>query len=336
MQLFVKSNLTSHFAYYLRVKAYYAPLFLYTSWRTGGTALAHAIRQVEGTCVFIDPLNDALAKKETMKQANSSSWHSNHPKDYLYFEEYLDLFEGETIPSFPNPDYFKFRNASDEYKLALVRYLEHLVNYASEKNRTAVFKFEQLEGLSETIRKAFPFSSHIGIFRNADDQYLSWLEQSAISSEVFFRSAKLLIKNDEPFFNSKGPKGLESREAIFKIYRSGLDSIRNELDLNLDIMGISKEENLEKIRNNKMISIEHKLLLTCGVRLLNDTTIPNFRLKFERLLNIHFGVMQQRDDLKQKCDDLRQQLDELVNSKTWKLTQPIRSFISFLKSPFRS
>jgi hypothetical protein len=77
-------------------------IFLYSSWRTGGTALAVALRGNENVMLFFDPLNQSLLNFESIENASSITWNSNNPFDFHYFEDYLPLFTDGRLGNFPD------------------------------------------------------------------------------------------------------------------------------------------------------------------------------------------------------------------------------------------
>ena len=149
---------------------YVAPIFLYTSWRTGGTALAAAFKNLDSAMLFYDPLNPILESLDSSQEVNSSSWTSNHPSGFTYFEQYLPLFKNGKITQFPDLTSFTFRNSSKNFQAELVNYIQSLVDLATSDGRVAVFKFEQLEGHVSILRSSFPESLHLGVARNPELQ----------------------------------------------------------------------------------------------------------------------------------------------------------------------
>ena len=176
------------------------PIFLYTSWRTGGTALALALKDNSSNMLFLDPLNIALTSLKSAEESNSDNWDSNHPPGFNYFEEYLPIFDGEKLHEFPDMSEFKFFYSSRNFQVQLVRYIGGLIEYARKSNKTPVFKFEQLEGHVEVLRDNFPRAIHVGLIRDPIDQVSSWYEQLALGNSGFFDSASSLLIGDPDFF----------------------------------------------------------------------------------------------------------------------------------------
>ena len=135
--------------------------------------------------LFYDPLNLRFLDFQSAQDISSESWSSNHPSGFKYFEEYAPLFLEGKLDNFPDLKNYKFRNSSVTFRNDLVRYLSKLLEHADCNNKTAVFKFEQLEGHVEVLRREFPKAIHIALIRDANDQYNSWSEQLALGNSYF-------------------------------------------------------------------------------------------------------------------------------------------------------
>jgi len=297
-----------------------APIFLYTSWRTGGTALAKAFKASENNILFYDPLNQALSDINLAENIYSESWSSNHPNGFRYFEEYLPLFKNGVIPTFPDLSNFKFKNSSPKFKEELFKYISSLVYYAEGKRKTPIFKFEQLEGHVSYLRDKFPSATHIGLVRNPKDQFDSWLEQLALGNESFFSMARAAVEGDSEFFGGSGKLSTISINELFELYYSGLIKLRSDLDATLNLYN---DSNVELLR--VLSSFKSKEIFTTAfeaLKVINQQ--PTFETKFIRMREQAIELIQQRDEL-------IQQRDELINSTIWKLTNPLRFVINFFK-----
>ena len=320
-------------------------IFIYSGWRTGGSALAYAFKQIPAVCVFYDPLNPALKNEETAVSSNSSSWNSNHPENYVYFDSYFDLFKNGEIPGFPNLEKFKFRNLEIGARNEIVEYFEILSNHARTQNKVPVFKMEQMEGLSGLLRKAFPGSFHIGVVRDPESQLLSWYEQLTLGGSGFFDAAKRLIDGDPEFFNTFINSYKPYWRNVFYQYYYGLESIRHELDLIINISESSPSENLNRLETLENGKFYHLDILRQALLNLNQLPKIGVESKFKRAIENQLKIIDQRDELVAQRDELVAQRDELVaqrdelvaqrdsvlNSTTWRSTRPIRMAIQWVR-----
>jgi hypothetical protein len=329
------------------------PIFLYTSWRTGGTALALALKK--DNLLFYDPLNPSLLQFQSAKDISSDSWSSNHPSGFNYFEEYVAPFSDGKLDYFPDLKNYKFRNSSETFQNELVGYLSRLLEHADSNNKTAVFKFEQLEGHVDVLKRKFPQAIHIALIRDLNDQYNSWSEQLALGNSYFFDVALNLIDGDPEFFKEKRRIDKPSHEEIFDIYQTNLLTLRSEFDATLDIYKDSKEKFIDNLPSEYFKKLFKKAFLNLEFLENQPTSIE----KFARMRNRAFELTQQRDELTQQRDELTQQRDELtqqrdeliqqrdeltqqrdeliqqrdalLNSTAWRLTRPLRLFMKLLK-----
>ena len=310
------------------------PIFIYSSWRTGGTAFIASFKRDTKNIVFYDPLNPALRNFELALKSNSDGWNLNHPSDFTYYDEYLPLFSGETSISFPDLAKYKFKNSSSDFRLQLTNYINELMLLAEQQGRTPIFKFEQLEGHVELLRSNFPTAFHLGLARNPEDQLDSWLEQIALGNRGFFDYALNVLISDKDFFDNQcDPYSMELNE-IFDTYYAGLIRLRPDLDAVLDLYENSFDEFLIKLGTNKVVPQFERALN----EFKNIESRPSFEVKFKRMRNNSILITQQRDELTQQRDELTQQRDELTqqrdmisNSRIWRFSKPLRDFVIFLK-----
>ena len=294
-----------------------SPIFLYSSWRTGGSALAASFKANSSNMVFYDPLNVRLQNIESA-QFSSDLWDSNHPRGLRYFEEFFPLFYKGSIKKFPNLSGFKFRNSSVHFRMELVDYIQELIDTADRQGLTAIFKLEQLEGHTELLQNNFPSAFHIGIVRNPKDQLDSWLEQLALGNS-FFDLALSLINRDPEFFKPKFNLLKSNTHEIFEIYYTGLLSLRSNLDINFNIYEDSKENLIDQLpsRIKEIFSKAFRKLEISEQR-------PTIEKKFIRIRNHSIKLTQQ-------YNELTQQYNELKNSTSWRFTLAFRKISSYLK-----
>jgi hypothetical protein len=298
------------------------PIFIHSSTRTRGTLLAHAFENVDNAMVFFDPLSSALQDYESAKYSNSSNWISNHPENYEYFKNYFTIEKDKWYPYIPNPKNFVFRNSSNEYKQELFIYLDSLIHAAFLKDRIPVFKFETLEGHASFLREKFPNSINIGTIRDPEDQYLSWLEQLALGQGGNVEKACQLIEGDPDFFFEGRTIREKTNEYIFETYHNGLLTLRTELDFCIDLTIDSKQQILDKLKHSSMATDKH--LEAFKQALVHISSGVELKTKLRRMINFQITTTRQRDEL-------TRQRDELVNSKSWKITRPLRILSNLIK-----
>jgi hypothetical protein len=290
-----------------------APIFIYSGWRTGGTAFASCLQANTSNILFYNPLSDALENIEHALNSKSNSWHSNHPPGIKYFTEYLPLFSSGKMELYPEPSDFKFRNSSDAYRTQLVKYLRELIDHAKDLDKTPIFKFEQLDGHVNFLRTHFSSALHLGLRRNPKDQFDSWLEQLALGNAWFFENALNLINSDPDFFKKDSSIKISEYDKIFTLYYSGLTSVQLDLDFTLNLYEDNFDEFVDKLEGDDL-----KEIFMLAFRDLKDLeSRPTFEEKFIRM--------------RQRSLNLMKENDEIINSTIWRATRPIRTLIRVLK-----
>jgi hypothetical protein len=290
---------------------YVAPIFLYTSWRTGGTALAAAFKNLDSAMLFYDPLNPILESLDSSQEVNSSSWTSNHPSGFTYFEQYLPLFKNGKIAQFPNLTNFTFRNSSKHFQAELVTYIQSLVDLATSDGRVAVFKFEQLEGHVSILRSSFPESLHLGVARNPELQYESWLEQLALGNSHFFRSAQDLIEGDLEFFKPKFQMESPNPNEIFQTYLDGVKKLRKDLDFTLELEKDSFGELLKFVTNSK----HRDILKSAFSQYEKIESPPSAQFKFVRMQKRSLDLTSERDQVAADRDRIVWERDQISRER---------------------
>jgi hypothetical protein len=289
------------------------PIFIYSSWRTGGTAFVSCLKANTSNILFYDPLNPALANIDRALNSKSDSWPSNHPRNIEYFNEYIPLFSSGKMELYPDQSHFKFRNSSDAYKTQLVEYLHELINYANTLEKTPIFKFSQLEGHVNLLRTHFPAALQLGLIRDSKDQCDSWLEQLALGNSSFFDDALKLINEDPNFFKKNSKVTKLEYDKVFATYYAGLASVQSELDLTLNLYEDKFDDFVEKLEGDDL-----KEIFMLAFRELKDLdSRPTFEDKFNRM--------------RQRSLDLMKEIDEVKNSTIWRATWPVRTLINVLK-----
>ena len=295
-------------------------LFLYSSYRTGGTALISGLNADPTNMIFYDPLNANLSSLKSARDSNSDGWNSNHTAGFNYFENYLPLFEHGTMNLFPDLSEFRFRNSSAEFKGHLIQYLGALIDVSLTQGKLPVFKFEQLKGHVNLLRENFPEALHVGLIRNPNDQFQSWLEQSALGNNFFFDNALSLINQDTDFFKPSPGLSKATPKEVFETFHSRLVTLRSELDFTHNLFEESFGELLGKVTSN---FYKDKFTFLGKVFHTVDEQI-SFEKKFIRMMDNSLNLIKERDGLIKERDGLQ-------NSTIWKFTKPLRGLINFVK-----
>lgn len=224
-----------------------APIFLFSNWRTAGTALAFTFRKHDSFYVFTEPLNPTLRNAGDALAATTTSWKSKHPMGEHYFTEYAPLLSDHNF-KFPDVEKIPYVLEAGDSQEDLMQYLTSLIAYAHSQNKIPVFKLEQAEGSVGWIQANFPDSLSVGVTRKADYQFISWLEQATFGNgSLFFGAAHQIIEKNLEFFESDhieltGQYDIDAYQKIFDIFKRKVDSQHSLfMDFCVDISPESEE-----------------------------------------------------------------------------------------------
>lgn len=224
-----------------------APVFLFSNWRTGGTALAFTFRKHDGFYVFTEPLNPTLRNAADALAATTSSWKSKHPQSEYYFTEYEPILSDDSF-RFPDVENIPYVLESGDSQEDLLKYFTSLISYAHSINKIPVFKLEQAEGSAGWIKANFPEALCVGVTRKAECQFISWLEQATFGNDsLFFGAAHRIIENNLEFFESEpialtGRYDIDAYQKIFDLFKRKIDSQHSLfMDFCVDISPESEE-----------------------------------------------------------------------------------------------
>lgn len=325
-----------------------APIFLHTSWRTGGTALAFAFREQPACALFYEPINIALRNPEKAFLASPGKWDSRHPSSAPYFNELEKFLTGdESIRNFPDLDLFTFESPNKEWLDELAKYLHMLIDHAQGEGKVPVFKFTNLEGHLDLLRNEFPSSTNIAVGRGRSEQLMSWLSQAANSNYEFFKAGSKMIgaESTNPFIGKRKLEQLSNNDISsviddFNQYRDLLDSFHKKMDL---VINISPEVIFKPEKVLKFVEKKHLPQLALWKKVLKylADSRPTITSEDNRLQNAHIRtILKDREiglkniEIEAKSRDiasLRAQHQRLISSRSWKITAPLRRFTSLLK-----
>lgn len=325
-----------------------APIFLHTSWRTGGTALAFAFREQSACTLFYEPINIALQTPEKAFLANPGKWDSRHPSGAPYFSEFKQfLTDDGSIRNFPDLDLFTFESPNKEWLDKLAKYLHMLVEHAQGGGKVPVLKFTNLEGHLDFLRNEFPSSTNIAVGRGRSEQLISWLSQAANGNYEFFKAGSKMIgtESTNAFIGERKLKQLSNNDITsvindFNQYHDLLDSFHKQMDL---VINISPEVVFKPEKVLKFVETKHLPQLALwrkALKYLNDGR-PTIMGEDDRLQKALIGsILKAREiDLKnseieardREIRNLQAQYQRLVSSRSWKITAPLRRITALLK-----
>lgn len=325
-----------------------APIFLHTSWRTGGTALSFAFREQPECTLYYEPINIALRNPEKAFLANPGKWDSRHPSNAPYFNEFKKfLTEEDSIRNFPNLDVFTFDSPSQEWQFELARYLHMLVDDAQREGKTPVFKFTNLEGHVDFLRSEFPSSTNIAVRRSRQDQLLSWFNQAANGNYEFFKAGSKMIGADKTnAFTGKLKLRLLTNDDIaslvqdFNQYRDLVDDFHKKMDAVIDISPeVTFEPNgvLEFVAKNHFPQLS---IWNTALDYLIKSRTP-ILAEDDRLQKTYIRTILREREIELKENELavknreiaalQAQHQRLISSRSWKITAPLRRLTALLK-----
>jgi len=258
-----------------------APIFLFSNWRTAGTALAFSFRKSNEFYVFTEPLNPTLRNADMALAISTTSWESKHPSGEYYFIEYAPFFSDDSL-KFPEVENIPYVLNEFDMQEDLKAYFTRLISYAHSIHKIPVFKLEQSEGSAAWIRVNFPNSLYVGITRKADYQFISWLEQASFGNPLFFTLACQIINKNYKFFETDpiqqtGQYDIFAYQKIFDVFKRNID-IQHKLymDFCIDISPESQEslsEQITKVNSHDAGRVEmwQHVLSKVKDSLLNET-----------------------------------------------------------------
>jgi len=328
-----------------------SPIFLFSNWRNGGTALAMTFRKLHQFYVFTEPFNPTLRNPELALQANTYAWKSKHPAGEFYFSEYAPLFKRPDF-FFPKIEDIPYVLGPDDSCDDLYRYLKQLIDFAQEQDKAPVFKFEQLEGSAPWIAANFPGSLRVGVSRDPLHQLISWMEQASLGNNSFFELAHRLIQNNSEYFSSdpiivSNDGDVEVFKKIFEIFRRRID-IQHHQHMNfcIDIAPEtteSKELQLEIIASHdpgRLAEWEHvlrEIRLSLHREPEAEVTLRRLSafvlLKYERAaLDESVKVLGQRlDERELSIHKLKEEIDKITGSTEFKMLSKVRKIIDRMR-----
>lgn len=342
-----------------------SPIFLFSNWRTGGTALAFAFRKSPRFYVYTEPFNPTLRDPGLALNAQTTGWKSKHPSNQFYFTEYAPLLmSGDFF--FPEVEKLPYVLGPNDRCDDLHSYLSQLITFAQSNGKAPVFKFEQLEGAAPWIAANFPDGLRIGVTRDPVHQLISWMEQASFGVHDFFMLAHRLIANNVQYFmtdNIAGPSpgDVAAYIKIFDIFRRRIDiQHRDHMHFCLDISPETTETieaQLGKVAAHKPDQADDwKLVLqevrdslhrepdtAATLRRLSDLVTvkgecATLRVAIDEAQDLQARIreLEQRESelrtLRREVEERRAAIDLITASKKWKILSKIWGVFEWKKS----
>lgn len=325
-----------------------APIFLHTSWRTGGTALSFAFREQPECTLFYEPINIALCAPEKAFLASPGKWDSRHPSSAPYFNEFRKFLTHDgLIHNFPNLDLFSFDSPNHEWLSELSTYLHMLIDDAQREGKVPVFKFTNLEGHVEFLKREFPDSTNIAVTRGRRDQLLAWFNQAANGNHEFFKASSKMIGTDDKnaFTGKMKAKPLTDADISslihdFNQYRDLLEIFHEKMDAVINIsyeVTFQPEEIIEFVEKNHLSQLPiWKTALDYLTKSRSPVSEEDGRLQKSYIKTIlkdrEIDLVKNELAVKgREIASLQAQHQRLVSSRSWKITAPLRRITGLLK-----
>lgn len=334
------------------------PIFLFSNWRTGGTALAFSFRAVSAFYVYTEPFNPTLRASDLARKANTSDWRSKHPPNQSYFKEYEPLFQLKEF-NFPEVETIPYVLGPSDDQTDVKNYLSVLISFAQNKGLTPVFKFEMMEGAATWIAQTFPTGLRVGLSRDRTTQLISWMEQASFGNHLFFRKAHELIERNLGYFDVDTIQSFVEGDidlyfTIFDLFKNRLDEVhRRHMHFCLDISpesrhGIPSHLELISEHDPDRLALWEEVLTHLRaslhrqpgheVALARLTTIVRLQAELgglsQRIADQDAQIQRQRlqfteqskrvDDLRSALTDRERQVDAIVESRTFSLISKLR------------
>ena len=226
------------------------PVFLHRGMRTGGTALVQALEQVEHLGVVYGILHPMLEMPlEELVERNADAWDSSHPSGYFYWRNAEALLRSGMHERFQSRFTSIYHLAATADDPELYAYITWVMDEIRGTGRRPVLCLERSEGILPWLRSHFPEALHIGLVRERDAVYRSWLEQGLLGAWGFFEAAQSAILSDPEYFgqvvDADDVRLLQAGalRRIFDVYNASTESVRhNDMDLSVTVVEIGAEE----------------------------------------------------------------------------------------------
>ncbi len=297
-----------------------APVFVHSNWRTGGTALMAALRRDEACRIFFDPFNLTLSLPwSQIQHLDATTWPSGHPADMGgYFAEYAPLVEYDHVRGAREAYAWSYvMKADDEDQQQ--QYIASLVDLASSRDQLVVLKFEQTEGRVAWLRRHFPDAIHVGLLRDGDAQFRSWMTLLVVHNNAgFFESGHRLAKDNPAFFgaahvaDSIDLADWDELRSLFDVFYAATTRVRLEaMDVTLDLSPESRESVDDQAQALQGLPAHVIRALLDALRATRASVPPKSGPTLAELRLMHDVVMPVRmenTDLVARCTQLRSQL----------------------------
>lgn len=304
-------------------------LVLHKGMRTGGTALLAALSQLPAFHVLHDPLHELLKDPVAGMSMTGADWPSHHPPDFRYLEGYAGLLVDGRVPGWH--DRFAERRflAPNERDVELQRYLQGLEAAVRANGRIPIFAFHDAEGLWDELQRIFPSALHVGVTRDEDAQFESWLTQLSNGNPYFFDRGRFLVRLmgqvDDASRAQQDPLTLSEPElrSIFAGYIRHVASVsRQRSHVSVTVSGLDEQSRAESFTDalrTAGMTVDEAAMVLAALRQLGGTG-PSTRAVRARLdLLRHLSATNLR--LNEENVRLRSAVEELSSENAAQLAE---------------
>lgn len=322
-----------------------SPVFLHRGMRTGGTALVHALEQIETLNVLYGIMHPMLGWDiEDLVGFHSDAWDSNHPQEYYYWRKAEPLLRGGMHERFRGrfATVYRLGAAADDPQMR--EYLRWVVDAMLQTPGTPVLGLERHEGLLPWFRATVPDAVHVGLVRDADAVFSSWLEQALCGSWGFFDAARAAVTAEPDYFGatpgawSGDVRLLRSADLrrLFDLYNSVTDAVRrHEVDLSVTLAELAAGGSPAKqhqFADALGLSAEQRMALAETLAQSRPAPDPAGRLQAmvdaalpQRQALVQSATGPDAEIVQQELRAAKGELARVYASTSWRATRPLRA-----------
>ncbi len=298
-----------------------SPIFIHSNCRTGGTALLAALRRDPAVCVFHDPFNLALTLPWSQIETHDpTAWPSGHAVDMgTYFAEYAPLVDHDRVCGASDDYSWSYCMKADDEDIGQEQYISSLIDLASSQNQVAIIKFEQTEGRVAWLRRCFPNAIHVGLLRDREAQFRSWMALLVIHNVAgFFEVTHRLVRDNSTFFGAEGVAdsidlaSWDELRCLFDVFYDATTCVRlTATDVVFDLSPESPESVDDQAQRAYGLPEHAARALTAALRTTRASVPRESGLTLGDLRRMHGVVMPVRMEnttLRTRCDQLSSEM----------------------------
>ncbi len=179
----------------------------------------------------------------------------------------------------------------------------------------AIVKFEQTEGRVAWLRGYFPNAIHVGLLRNREAQFRSWMALLVIHNHAgFFESAHRLVRDNSTFFGAEGVAdsidlaSWDELRCLFDVFYDATTRVRlTAMDVVFDLSPESLESVDDQAQRAYGLPEHASRALIAALRITRASVPRQSGLTLGELRRMHEVVMPARMEnttLRTRCDQL--------------------------------